>query len=121
MIKDFYEFIFGNKDVPFERHLNYGAYFTELGYECMPPYSKKEEAKKELLAFYLDPRPQKKENGFETLTSVNDMCNVCSREVIEGSQGATELSFAASIITVDFGMLQVGYVALIKTAHKYRR
>jgi hypothetical protein len=48
------------------------------------------------------------------------MCNVCSIEVIEGSQGATELSFAASIITVKIGMLQIAYVAVMKTDHKYR-
>jgi hypothetical protein len=43
MIKDFYEFIFGNEDVPLERHLKYEAYFTDIGYECVPPYSKKDE------------------------------------------------------------------------------
>jgi hypothetical protein len=48
------------------------------------------------------------------------MCNVCSREVIEGSEGTTKISFAASIITVEIGRLQIAYVAVMKTDLKYR-
>jgi hypothetical protein len=37
MIQNFKQFIEGDEDLPVEMHLDYGTFFKDLTYVCVPP------------------------------------------------------------------------------------
>jgi hypothetical protein len=112
MISAFVKIILGETLLPQKRHHEYGAFFEDLDYTCLPPYSQLKVLKTEILMFYRD-KGESGHDGFD-LDGVEDVFTVCTLD--DG-----KIVFAASFFVTDVGRMKIGYITNMKTKEEHRK
>lgn len=106
MIHAFEKIIAGEKLLPKERHHDYGTFFQEKGYKCLPQYcTSKKVFADEVFKFYTDKGMSGKEGFLETI-SLEDVYTV--------SLLREQIVFAASFFVADVGRMKIGYITNLK-------